>query len=374
MNLNELADSSYYIESGKQVLGGINPYNFETKWGSLGAVIFYLFFGLLPKQIAILAITVLNIVGIYLFARILELNRYHSITVTSIVLISAINRENIVNLQITGIILLSIALATLIPSNFISDNFVALLLLFSLEMKPHVSLPLIIILGFKNRFPYKKMFLIGLLLHVLLDLINGRILEIDFLGQLLKRSTENMNQKWENSNNLLPLIDAIVVNPTVVKILGIIITIIAFKFLLTGSRTHKIVALITMPLVMPYFHLYDLLGILIIVLAHFFRSERLSILSTCSILILLSPLQPLNALTLIVLVMVLTVLLASGISVFYLGKIRNLSILLFLFPNLIGLTKFFPLNLVNSAITTSSIIAMLILDPLARRAKSVESA
>ena len=356
-----LGDCSYYTLSGLEILAGKNPYLGDAKWGSFSAIIMFLLFGWYPKFIASALLLGINFAGIYKFSRIQGVKPGPAYALSLIACITSVNRENLINGQITGLILLAIASAQILNSNNRYPLLGAGLTLFALEMKPQVSIPLILFLWKKEDLHWKRILIFAIPVHAAINLYNGRFLERDFLSQILKTSTTNPHNTWENTSNLLPILDQAIGNASYTKSTGILIVLLSCIYLARRQRFKVIYPLFLTALFMPYIHLYDLLGITIICLAKMYKNRTLSGVQILALLVVLSPLRTLSfenlALTAILLAALISTL-SIKVEKYFTPHIA--AYLLFI-PNVIPYFRPDSNVILNSWITTSVLIALAVL-------------
>jgi hypothetical protein len=364
-----LGDCSYYTKSGFEILTRENPYFGEAKWGSFGAVVMYLLFGWYPEVLASVVLLVLNLVGIYKFAKLQTNSPKTATAVSLIVAMSSINRENLVNGQITGFILLAIVISykLIVSSNHLL--FSSTLLLFAMEMKPQVVIPLTLFLFRGKVVPWKKLLIVALVSHSLINILNGNFLDRDFVRQILEKSTSNPNKIWENTNNLLPILDQFLNNPSITKIFGLLIVIIFCLHILFTKSDFPIFSLIVATLFMPYIHLYDMLGLSILIWATFIRRGIFRPGDAIALIVILSPLRNLSPLNLAVAITIICSLMASSKFKFKKDNWPRIIPISMMVPNVIPSLRPESALLINCWITLSVSIALLLLYQESRQAQ-----
>ncbi len=312
----ELTDLSFYTESGKAILNGKNPYSspdlYQSKWGAFGAILLYLGFGWYPIIVASSLLLILNCLGIYLFTKISANKGFSHLGIaTALILISSVNRENLVNGQITGLILLAIAIGIRYLNQTKSSLLSVFCLGFAIEMKPQVAIPLIIFLFSRNQFPARGVFLYFIVTRICLFAISGKFIEIDLAILLLTKSTKNPNGEWHDTNNILPILDHFINNSSVLRGIGLVATLV----LLWGIAARKsLTFLILLPVVFPYIHLYDLTGTLIIALTHKSREWRPISNWVITLGILIAPLKFISIQTIVLIAVFLLAIKVNAIS------------------------------------------------------------
>lgn len=371
-NWSSLGDTQYYTQSGYEILTGGNPYLGDVKWGSFSAITMYLFLGWYSSIIANIILVLVNLLGIYFFAKAQEVSTQTASIVTLLVVITSINRENLVNGQITGLILLSIAYAKKLLAECKYLYLASALSLFAIEMKPHITIPLILFMFHNISIPWKKFLTFTIGAHLSIFLFNGNLLEKDFLKQIITRSVSNPEIQWENTNNLLPLIDVFVDNPSITKSIGLLIVIVSCV-IVTLRTKYSPIMLFLLFLFMPYIHLYDLLGITIISFARYIGFRKITTSALVSLLVIFSPLRNLSIENIVLTVIVVLVLITSKYMELSKEKIYKSATLLLFIPNFVTSARPEPGVLLNSWISTSALIALVILGYKQRETQNAET-
>jgi len=229
----------------------------------------------------------------------------HAWLVGSVTLFTAAGRENIQNGQVTGLILLLFGIVLNLPESRIKNIIGTLMVLYCIELKPQVSIPILVFFypDFKKILKYVPVAVV--FLHTLIDAYVGEILEIDFLKRLINLSSQDPSNPWPDINNLLPLIDNLVNQTTVTKVFGVAIYSIVVVSML--KREYKVPLLVFSALFSPYMHTYDLIGIFAIVLSMFALNSRKSIYSVYFLALCLVP-NMLNSIYLFLLAIVISLI------------------------------------------------------------------
>jgi hypothetical protein len=229
-------------------------------------------------------------------------------------------------------------------------------------MKPQVAIPLMLFLWKKQELHWIRIVGFASVAHMIINFYNGHFLEKDFISQILRTSTSNSGKNWENTNNLLPILDELIKNDSITKMLGLGIVLISCMYMFIKTDEKSIYALAFTALFMPYIHLYDLLGITVICLVRLHKARVLTGIHLVAILILLSPLKNIEPENLVLTALVSIVLMSTNSmrieTEFFPG---TLLVLLFI-PNLLPSIRPNSNVILNSWITTSVLIALLILN------------
>jgi hypothetical protein len=357
-----LGDCAYYTRSGQEILAGGNPYLGDAKWGSFSAVIMFLLFGWYSQVIASGLLLAANLLGIYKFSRMQDISRNSAIAISLIVAISSVNRENLVNGQITGLILLAIAQGRNLSSRIHFSFLQSGLIVFAVEMKPQVAIPLMLFLWKKQELHWIRIVVFASVAHVIINFYNGDFLEKDFISQILRTSTSNSGKTWENTNNLLPILDELIKNDSITKMLGLGIVLISCMYIFNKTDEKSIYALAFTALFMPYIHLYDLLGITVICLIKLHKARAFTGIHVVAIMILLSPLKNIEPENLVLTALVSIVLMSNNSMRIEKEVFPGILLVLLFIPNLLPGIRPNSNVILNSWITTSVLIALLILN------------
>jgi hypothetical protein len=267
-----LRDVEVYIDAGKAILSGNNPYDtIGNRFGFVGCIPFALIANLLPESVLNLTFQLLNILGLITF--ILIFNKLYTnfrpelLIITSLWLSSF--RETLATNQITGILLglLStgyyFSLVNKYQASKLKIIVAAFCFVIAIDLKPHLSLIFFIILVVKSRnFQlFKFVTIVWVILHGLVNLSQRRILEFSWLDIVLDLQNQAENTSLGDSVSFWPLLSAafnIESFPTLLLFLPMLILIICL-IVLSNFLTWQEVFIwsFLIPSFFIYFHHYD---------------------------------------------------------------------------------------------------------------------
>jgi len=267
-----LRDVGVYIDAGKAVLLGLNPYEtVGNRFGTLGPLPIALLSYLVPSEFLTFFFQAINLAGIYFFLFVFA-RRYGKGLVDPIfltIIFFASTREMLTTNQITGILMGLIAFGYLFYLRFLEGKSLWTLLVsgfcFALaaDLKPHLVAFFILYLCFCNRqiSPLVSSFVIWVIGHLLIDLSQGRILEIDWIRSLQDLQMQSSKGMLGDSVSFWPLIYKLIgVNglPTSVTILPLILALLfGVKYSLKNDLAKIGPWIFLMPSLSIYFHYYD---------------------------------------------------------------------------------------------------------------------
>jgi hypothetical protein len=300
---NPSGDFIYYSKSGDEIFNRINIYETGARWGTFSAVVSHLLFSFLPSTFVNLFLTLATPIGGILISKHLGAKISNACLIGLVIMISGPGRESVQNGQVTGLIILLFGIVLSLPESRAKTIIGTLMILYCVELKPHVSLPLLLFFyrDLKNCIKYLPV--AALILHSLINIYVGEVLEIDFIERLINLSSQDPSNPWPDINNLLPLVDIFLNQATIVKAFGLVIY--AFLLLKVLTSKHKLQFLVMSVLFSPYIHTYDLLGILVIVLAAVILNSKAHVTSVYFIALCLIP-NMLNSPTLLALSCILS--------------------------------------------------------------------
>ena len=267
-----LRDIGVYIDAGKAVLAGLNPYEtVGNRFGTLGPLPIALLSYLVPSEFLTFFFQAINLAGIYFFLFVFA-RHYGKGLVDPIfltIIFFASTREMLTTNQITGILMGLIAIGYLFYLRFLDGKSRWTLLVsgvcFALaaDLKPHLVAFFILYLCLCNRriSPLVSSFAIWVIGHLIIDLAQGRILEIDWLHSLQDLQIQSSKGILGDSVSFWPLIYKLLgVSglPTFVTILPLILALLfGVKYSLNNDLTKIVPWIFLMPSLSIYFHFYD---------------------------------------------------------------------------------------------------------------------
>lgn len=268
-----LRDIGLYIDAGKAILNGENPYDtVGNRFGFIGCIPFALIATFLPESVLNLTFQLLNILGLITF--ILVFNKLYMnfrpelIVITSLWLSSF--RETLATNQITGILLglLSIgyyfSLRDKVQASKLKIIFAAFSLVMAIDLKPHLSLIFFVILVVKSRnFQlFKIVCFVWVILHGLVNLSQKKILEFSWLDTVLDLQNQAENASLGDSVSFWPLISTalgIESFPTILLFLPMLTVLICLIILLNFlTWQDAFIWSFLAPSFFIYFHHYDI--------------------------------------------------------------------------------------------------------------------
>ena len=285
-----LRDIGLYIDAGRAILNGNNPYEtVGNRFGFVGCIPFALIATLLPESVLNLTFQLLNILGlitfIFIFNKLYTNFRPELVIITSLWLSSF--REILATNQITGILLglLSTGYYFSQVNKFQASKLKIIIAAFSfviaIDLKPHLSLIFFIILVVKSRnFQlFKFVTIVWVILHGLVNLSQRRILEFAWLDIVLDLQNQAENASLGDSVSFWPLLNAalsIESFPTLLLFLPTLI-LITCLIVLSNFLTWQDVSIwsFLIPSFFIYFHHYDIVPaavlFLIVLQSRYFR-------------------------------------------------------------------------------------------------------
>ncbi len=285
-----MRDLGTYLRAGSNFLQGLDPYSDPAM--RLGPSLLP-FFGIVdfvvPKGALAIAFQILAMLGLlFLVNSLTELSYRDNLSIYLIICWFSATRENLVNIQITGLLALLAGCGIRLVKNSKSKIFELVgcfMLVFALDTKPHIFvLMTIIFLGIE-----KKLKLIwsvfGLLVfnHSILSLINGNFLSLSWLRTLLGLYDAKSQAELGESLVIWPLLERLGIDPKITSFLSIALFLILIFYFLTNmhSAEYRPVNYYLMALTLPsigiFFHYYDLAIAISIFFAYVISSNRLKV-------------------------------------------------------------------------------------------------
>lgn len=276
-----LRDIGLYIDAGKAILNGENPYDtIGNRFGFVGCIPFALIATVFPESVLNLIFQLFNILGLITF--ILIFNKLYTNFRPELVIITSLwlssFRETLATNQITGILLglLSIGYYFSLPNKLQVSKFKivagAFSLVLAIDLKPHLSLIFFVILVVKSRnFQlFKFVTLVWVILHGLVNLSQRKILEFSWLDKVLDLQNQAENASLGDSVSFWPLLSkalSIESFPTLLLFLPML-TVFVCLILLSNSLTWQDVFVWSFltPSFFIYFHHYDIVPAVVLIL------------------------------------------------------------------------------------------------------------
>jgi hypothetical protein len=311
-------DFGLYEKAGRAFANGENAY-LTQGWrsGSFGSVSVWLILFPVPEVIKVYVIQTISFIGFCAFSRLFMKSRLNLYWIYSLILFLSPAREVINNLQITGFVLglLSLFLAEFQYRSKLQSIAVPILQIIALavaiDLKPHSLIFIVIFLLVKNyrRSQILAALVFNLMLHLVIDLINGNFLEIYWFRSL--SNVGNASGVNGESTSIWKVIDYFTnskIDTNIVSTIFVIgVFIICLGLLARLSRNQIVSYGFVLSSLLTYMHYYDLAPLAIIALIVCLENKN-SVIGFSLVLFLFLPreiLVPLNLLILVVLVFVL---------------------------------------------------------------------
>jgi hypothetical protein len=294
-NFPHLRDAGVYLEVGRYILAGENPYIPPmSRWGTFGPIPFTLFFDIFPDSILTIVFQITNLIGIYFFLRILLKNRSLPIwrvnLGATLIFICSPVREMLSTNQIIGITVgfFSLGIWCFLKSKIqISRIFPrwiwvlisGLAFAVSIDLKPHLFLVIFACVSFVWKTWKLPITVICVLIlsHTFVNLTQMRILEKDWLDTLLNLRESAGRNSLGDTLAIWPLVAHWVQSFNYSAQAGLLLPLalgIGAIVLVRGSRIQNGIFLgLLAPSVSFYSHYYDLIPVLIFVVSIFMNSR-----------------------------------------------------------------------------------------------------
>ena len=266
---SQLHDFGDYIKAGELIWNRQNPYSQLMYVNSpvsavyvyiLSKVFFFLHFPVI--------IQILNVAGLYFFlTQVLRASLSHSIFLAFALLpFLSPARALFANVQVTGLVLGLLAFAIFLSRRGKPEFLTAVPMWMAAELKPHMALPIILILVFERRLNLKRIALLSsyvVAAHTIVSIHFGALLDLEWIRKLMKYSDSSYKEGYEISYwKALAIYSG---QEGVVKILSLttiaIFILCMIIFSLKGRIGDAILISLLYPLQNSYLHLYDLVPI-----------------------------------------------------------------------------------------------------------------
>lgn len=262
-----LRDLGTYFSGGLAILAGEDPYeNAYFRIGPTGGLLLGFIAKLFPDYLAATLVMAASVLGfVYFlgtFSGYKKINSFPWVFMGVVIFISA-QRENLVNLQISGILALFAAIGfRFLYSRSRLTNLTGIsLVAIAIETKPHV-LALFVLAVLLSRRKFRSIFGIFVLLlisHLLISIHTDRLITISWLRLLLNLGKKaNEGELPERIAFETPFL-AIGVSPSTSVIIMLVISLVSATILLFVSRRLDTLHLgLILPSLGIFFHYYDL--------------------------------------------------------------------------------------------------------------------
>lgn len=281
--VDSLRNSKLLVDAGKDILNGRSPYSTPNPYGTWPGTLYALLDYLSFSSLTLYLVIGLNLCGFALLAKYLVPNSKLQLVLILSLLTSPV-RALISNVQNTGIILGSLIVGIHLLGRFQSSrkqayiHLSAFFFLFAFELKPQLALPLIVLVILQRRvllllisFVFQMIFI-----RILLDLWIGEILELEQIRIWKIMRTDPLAVKeqispWKVLGHFLPNgVDWFVISFFFTILLILVVALLGLR---SQSRNLEVIAL-ALPLTSGYLHYYDLLVLLIFIIAMNLRPEK----------------------------------------------------------------------------------------------------
>jgi len=289
-------DAGVYIDSGFAVFKGENPYECCSRWGSFGPVPFSALMSLVPFAIRATTVRILSLIGIYLFLRTIFPSKrtFEPYFMFLIILWSSPVRELLVTNQMTGIAIGLLALGVKLndgigvaKASMTAKIISAIVFAMAIDMKPHISLVFFISWTIYRREIKSLIRTAGTLLvtHLIIDLSQFRILELDWLSHLRGLNTSATQNTLGDSLAFWPILNNYFSAGKFFYyfsfLLTICLTILCF-YLAKNRKWEEVVVLsFFIPATSIYFHFYDAVPLTVVLGILVVRNKNLLLTTFC---------------------------------------------------------------------------------------------
>ncbi len=269
---SQLHDYGDFIKAGELIWNQQDPYSQLMYVNSpVSAVCLYMLSKLFFFLHFPIIIQILNVVGLYFFLnQVLRPSLSNPIFLAFALLpFMSPARALFANVQVTGLVLGLLAFAIFLSRRSKPEFLIAVPMWLALELKPHMALPIILILVFEHRLNLKRIAFLSsyvVAAHTIVSLRFSFLVDLNWIRKLMRYSDSSYKEGYEISY-WKPL--AIYTGQEdLVKILSLT-TIIIFilciiNFSLKGKIDYAILISLLFPLQNSYLHLYDLVPIALV--------------------------------------------------------------------------------------------------------------
>ena len=266
-----MRDLGTYLKAGSNFIQSADPYSDPAM--RLGPSLLP-FFGLIDLAIphTLLAITfqIMCVLGpLFLVQQISQISPWINPSLYFAIMWLSSIRENLVNIQITGLLAILVSLGILIRRKNLGlvGNFIGLFLIaISVDTKPHLLglFALVYFLIDKRISDFVKILGIICVNHAILSLLNGHYLTLSWAKTILGLYDSKSRGELGESLVLWPLIERFGINSQVTTLLATVVFVLLVLFTLRKaihSRRDMLINLVlslSVPSFGVFFHYYDL--------------------------------------------------------------------------------------------------------------------
>ena len=283
-----MRDLGTYQFAGRSILDGRNPYiNPQVRIGPLGSF----FIGILdslftPNILAWIALLSVPL-GLGLFVKaclLIEGNRFSIAPWLLLIPWYSSTRENLVNIQITGFILILFSSGLIV---FVKDQssklleFIGLLLVsIAVETKPHLLLLLFVSICIRMR-EYRRIFgvvIIIVISHLILSSVTQVNLTSEWLKILLGLKDSSSKAQLPESIAIWPILNQLGISSNVTSASSVILmsslAIFVLALAIKQPKLNTNLLALAIPSLGFFFHYYDLAIVVSLLVTHYVASGR----------------------------------------------------------------------------------------------------
>jgi hypothetical protein len=274
----DMHDAGVYFRSGLDVINGENPYP-KSRWGTFGPVPFAIVVLLIPDNLQAIFIKLLSFLSLTIFVKFLLPKMSNSKLIFSLLFCTWLSafRELIATNQMSLISLGLFTLGTRLSTTNSNDKdswgrktSASFFFLVSLELKPHLIFALFLFWIVLNRL--KSVAFLTLILavvsHALINASQAKILEVDFLKNLLGLGDRAASSSLGDSLSFWPILNHYIEAPGAFFIAALILPVILACYgavlAYRGNWLQALFIAFVIPSTSIYFHYYDAVPICVI--------------------------------------------------------------------------------------------------------------
>ena len=272
-----LHNSELLINAGTKIVDKSNPYEPYQPYGTPPALIYWMFHKLTFHTQNPAFFILLNLLGVILVLHFLfpNLSNFSKQKITVLILLTSPIRALVANVQHTGIILGCLLLGYYFTKQhfnrkYLSPNLIgSIFFLISLEIKPQIALPFILIFIIMNR-NFRLFIIISaelIFFRLIIDLWVGRILELEQFRVWKIMQNDNLTISEQTSMwKLLEKYFPNTLNWFQLSFILYIVAVLLLIFIAININNDLILKLaLFIPLFTAYLHLYDLVVLAIVI-------------------------------------------------------------------------------------------------------------
>ena len=283
-----MRDLGTYLKAGSNFIQGVDPYSDPAM--RLGPSLLP-FFGLInlavPHALLAIIFQVISILGpLFLVQQISQVSPWLNPSLFFAIMWLSSTRENLVNIQITGLLAILVSLGILIRRKNLSvfGNFIGIFLIaISVDTKPHLLglFALVYFLIEKRINDFVKVLGIICVNHAMLSLLNGHYLTLSWSNTILRLYDSKSRGELGESLVLWPLIERLGIKSQITTYVATIVFVLLVSFTLRkaiSSRSDRLIILVlslSVPSFGVFFHYYDLSLAISLLFASLFLNKKI---------------------------------------------------------------------------------------------------